>query len=151
MIQLAALDYDPIEQPMVSAGARSDGILVRRTVPYGLTISALVYNFDGNKKGELQTPLQTVFLPDTEHDYVLSIDRTPLVSNTTKISLVSGMVQSHEELRPSIIMGVVGVPKSILSALVPIPLQIRQQQQAIADAVDKRLNDQADIKKLQGP
>ena len=47
------------------------------------------------------------------------LDRSPFVKNGTQITLVDGVVQTIT--RPSIILGIVGVPKTILEALVPLP------------------------------
>jgi hypothetical protein len=61
------------------------------------------------------------------------------------------MLQSYERNRPSMVAGVVGIPKAILSALVPIPLDVRQNQANNVQAIDKTLSGEADIKKLQAP
>ena len=49
------------------------------------------------------------------------LDRSPFVKNGTQITLVDGVVQKVTITRPSIILGIVGVPKTILEALVPLP------------------------------
>jgi hypothetical protein len=59
-------------------------------------------------------------LPDTERKYYLALDRSPFVKNDTQIALVKGVVQKVAVTRPSIILGIVGVPKTILEALVPL-------------------------------
>jgi len=150
-IKLTPLDYDPGQTAVSPASAKSDGVVVRRPIPWGVEISALVYNHDGSQNVKFEAPLQTVFLPDADHDFVVPIHRTPLVSNTTKLNLVNGMVQSHQEIRPSVVMGAFSVPKNILSALVPIPLQIRQAQQANVEAVQKRMAAQESIQEMKAP
>ena len=93
-----------------------DGILVRAPAPYKINITQLGrVNTDPDLSGE-----QIVFLPDPERIYYLPLDRTPFVRNETKIALVNGVVQSVTTTRPSLILGIVGVPKTILSALVPL-------------------------------
>ena len=88
-----------------------DGIIVRAPAPYRIKVTQ-----DGpNLSGE-----QTVFLPDPTRIYYLPLDRTPFVKNETKIALVNGVVQSVSVTRPSIILGIVGVPKTILEALLPL-------------------------------
>ena len=64
---------------------------------------------------------QLLFLPDIRRDYYLSLDRSPFVKNDTQITLVKGVVQKVTVSRPSIILGILGVPKTILDALVPLP------------------------------
>ena len=88
-----------------------DGIVVRAPAPYQITIE----KNDPNLVGE-----QILFLPDPERIYYLPLDRTPFVKNETKIGLVNGVVQNVSVTRPSIILGIVGVPKTILEALVPL-------------------------------
>ena len=68
---------------------------------------------------------QTIMLPDVRGAYVLPIKRRYLVKDVTKVGLVNGTVQVLGVTRPSIVAGFVGIPKTILGALVPIPLQIR--------------------------
>jgi hypothetical protein len=89
-----------------------DGIVVRAPAPYQVTLK----NGSTGLEGE-----QTVFLPDPDRVYWLPLDRTPFVKNETKIALLNGVVQSVTTTRPSIILGIVGIPKTILSALVPLP------------------------------
>jgi hypothetical protein len=64
---------------------------------------------------------QLIFLPDKERDYFLPLDRSPFVKNDTQITLVDGVVQKVAVSRPSITLGILGVPKTILDALVPSP------------------------------
>jgi hypothetical protein len=85
---------------------------VRAPVPYKITID----------KGDDQNLVaeQQLFLPDPERIYYLPLDRTPFVKNETKIVLVGGVVQSVSVTRPSIFLGIVGIPKKILEALIPL-------------------------------
>jgi hypothetical protein len=145
---LSAADYDPSTRVAPNTKTNFPGILVRRLVPYSLTVKASIYNSDANPVGRFQTPPQIVMLPDQRHDYCLELSRAPLVSNTTKITLANGTVQTEQRVRPSVFMGIVGVPKTILSALCPIPLQIRNDQLNLLTAQDKTLAAEQDIKKL---
>jgi len=124
----------------------SNGIVVRLPVPYKVKITARVFRSNG-ANNMFQVPEQIVFLPSEKQDYYLPLTRSPFVANSTKVTLVNGMVQTLQQTRPSLVLGIVGVPKTILNALVPIPLQVRQTQQQNADAVDKRMISQADIRK----
>ena len=94
-----------------------DGIVVRAPAPYEvkLTQKGRTPTAGADLSGE-----QIVFLPDPNRIYYLPLDRTPFVKNETKIALVNGVIQSITMTRPSIIYGIVGVPKTILSALVPL-------------------------------
>jgi hypothetical protein len=93
-----------------------DGIVVRAPAPYEVKITQV----DSTKTGPDLSGEQLVFLPDPVAIYYLPLDRSPFVKNGTQIALVNGVVQSVTTDRPSIILGIVGVPKTILSALVPL-------------------------------
>ena len=106
---------DPLEkQKMFSISHISEGIVVRAPAPYLVTITEVDRNTE--RTGE-----QLLFLPDTQRDYYLPLDRSPFVKNDTQITLVKGVVQKASVSRPSIILGILGVPKTILDALVPLP------------------------------
>jgi hypothetical protein len=93
-----------------------DGIVVRAPAPYLVTLTQL----DEETRTE-RTAEQLVFLPDTQRDYYLLLDRSPFVKNDTQIMLVDGVVQKVAVTRSSIILGILGVPKTILEGLVPLP------------------------------
>lgn len=97
----------------------------------------------------LEAPPSTIILPDAEREYVLSTPRVPFVSETTKVTLVNGMVQSMQEIRPSVILGVLGIPKTLIGAIVPIPLQIEQSQQNILESRAKSLAAEAAIREAE--
>jgi hypothetical protein len=103
----------PIQMGHIADGkVLVDGIVVRAPAPYKVTLA---------QPGSSNPPDdQMVFLPDPTRIYYLPLDRTPFVKNETKIALVNGVVQSVTTSRPSIILGIVGVPKTILTALVPL-------------------------------
>ena len=106
---------DPLEkQKTFPISHISDGIVVRAPAPYLVTITEVDTNIE--RTGE-----QLLFLPDTQRDYYLPLDRSPFVKNDTQITLVKGVVQKVTVSRPSIILGILGVPKTILDALVPLP------------------------------
>jgi len=115
------------EEPSGSAPVTNnilDGIVVRTPIPHEITVTGTFY-----KEGRAfppQTTTQVVFLPDDENDYFLPLPRIPLVTTSTKVSLVNGMVQTLQRSRPSIVNAIASVPKNILSALIPIPLSINQ-------------------------
>jgi hypothetical protein len=94
----------------------TDGIVVRAPAPYRITMTQLDMKTNTERVAE-----QLIFLPDTQRDYLLPLDRSPFVKNDTQITLVKGVVQKVTVSRPSIILGILGVPKTILDALVPLP------------------------------
>ena len=106
-------DKDEIGKPIPNP---TDGIVVRAPAPYRITMTQLDTKTNTERVAE-----QLVFLPDTQRDYLLPLDRSPFVKNDTQITLVKGVVQKVTVSRPSIILGILGVPKTILDALVPLP------------------------------
>ena len=90
-----------------------DGIVVRAPVPYLVRMQTTRDNLS-------MTGEQVVFLPDPDRMYWLPLDRSPFVKNETKIALVNGVVQNVTITRQSLILGIVGIPKTILSALIPL-------------------------------
>lgn len=115
------------------------GIVVRTPVPYEFNVTV-----DNNT-----TQSTFIMLPDVKQTYILPINRRYLVQDKTNVTLKDGMIQSIQQVRPSMVAGIVGIPKSILSALVPIPLQIRQSQTSNLQAIDSSLKLKKEIKELQ--
>lgn len=150
-VVLSALDNNPGTDADAHSETNFPGILVRRMIPFSVRVTANVYTFDGKSMSPFTSPSQTVMLPDAKHDYCIELTRTPLVANTTKVSLVNGIPQTQQRVRPSIFMGIVGVPKTLLGALAPIPLQIRNDQLNLLNAQDKTLSAEQDIKKSSKP
>jgi hypothetical protein len=135
------------------------GIVVRIPIPYKITIceklKLIRRGTSGNAIGESK-PIELMqskifLLPDTDiqHNCVLPISRRYLVSDQTNVTLKDGMIQTIQLNRPSMVAGVVGIPKTILEALVPIPLQIRQSQVNNLQAIYNTLKTKEDIQKLQ--
>ena len=62
---------------------------------------------------------QTLMLPDASHTRLLPISRRPMVTDTTSLALVNGMLQSRQDVRPSEAFGWLGLPKTIITAIVP--------------------------------
>jgi len=113
-----------------SAGkTKFDGIIVRTPVPFTLGIKETFFKpEDSYSTPHYAESSFTVLLPDEQHNYFLPISRRPFVTTSTKIILANGMIESYQQSRPSMVAGIVGIPRTILSALVPIPLEIRQSQ-----------------------
>src|SRR5213078_3565575 len=89
---------------------------------------------------QFDAPEQTFMLPDEKRDYFLTTARAPFVTQTTKVALVNGMVQSLQEVRPSLVLGALSIPKTIVGAIAPLPLQMQQSQQNIMESRSKTLD-----------
>ena len=64
---------------------------------------------------------QTLYLPDANHTHIVKIDRRPLVQDSTTLTLANGMLVGNQKTRPSEFFAWVGIFKSLITALVPIP------------------------------
>jgi hypothetical protein len=114
----------PEDEPSPATNAVLNGIVIRTPVPHSVSIAGTFYR-DGVRMRQ-QTTTQIVMLPDDDRDYFLPLARIPLVTTSTKVTLVNGMVQSLQRVRPSMVNAIAAVPKNILSALIPLPLAINQ-------------------------
>jgi hypothetical protein len=103
------------------------GIVIRIPVPYILKIAVSYYRQDDPNPRILKSET-TVILPDQYHNYFLPLDRIPLVTSSTKVVLVNGMVQSLQRSRPSTLAAFIGVPKTLLGDLIPMPIAVHQSQ-----------------------
>jgi len=163
---LVRLPPIPAAPNSTKSSTNFNGIVVRVPVAYGLTITGRFYKVhigaktkteggpektkeESNAAGEARTaggspsgPFTesaeyVVLLPDTDRNYVLPLARIPLVTSSTKVTLTGGMVASLDRSRPSLVAAAAGVPKAILGALIPIPIQINQSQSVSAHSTDK--------------
>ena len=82
-------------------------------------MSKYMTNVDSTEFRRYKAYFQTVMLPDTIHTRLLPISRRPLVTDSTKLTLVNGVVQSREDVRPSELFGWLSLPKTIVNAIVP--------------------------------
>ena len=132
VIELKRINEEPV-QASGTSGAKTtlNGIVVRTPVPHYVTVTGTLYREGGHPMPQ-QPTTQVVFLPDDDHDYFLPISRIPLVTTSTKVTLVIGMVQTLQRSRPSLINAIAGVPKNILSALIPLPLAVQQSNVQVA-------------------
>lgn len=114
------------------------GPLTRLLVPFIVTV-----------KSNDSAQRASVVLPDRSATYVMTIPRGPFVTDKSTLQFSDGSLTSWDMERPSIAYGILNVPKNILSALAPIPGNVRQQQVAKIDATKTILTDEAAIKKLE--
>jgi hypothetical protein len=124
-----------------------EGIVVRTPVRYEVTVSATpLFQIKG------QGPATSiVLLPDREHNYILPLSRHAFVKNSTQVTLANGSVQTLHITRPSVVAGVVGIPKTLLGALAPVPLQVIQTQDAYYKTKDDATKAAIDLKTLNKP
>jgi hypothetical protein len=61
------------------------------------------------------------FILPGRQTYVFDYRRMPFVKKVTEIGFTDGMLTDYHEQLPSPILSVLGIPKAILAALIPLP------------------------------
>ena len=69
-----------------------------------------------------------VHLPDKAHPLVLDYTRVPFVKKVTNVTFVDGTLRDYSRKLPSPVFGFLGIPKALLGAIAPLPLQLKQTQ-----------------------
>jgi len=126
----------------VDAYKSGGGIAVRIPVPYELTVQEVMsddatFLDSRTPRVTCATAPQTVMLPDFQHDFLYRILGRPLVSDATKVTLSNGMIQSLEQVRPSVLAALLQIPKYLVTNVIPVPVEIDQTQQNISNAQSK--------------
>lgn len=126
----------------IEAYKSGGGIAVRLPVPYQLTVQEVISvdaTFEDTHTPRITcaTAPQTVMMPDSQHDFLYRILGRPLVSDATKVTLSNGMIESLEQLRPSVLAALLQIPKYLVTNVVPVPVEIAQTQQNISNAQSK--------------
>ncbi|MBW8864016.1 MAG: hypothetical protein JF609_03650 [Verrucomicrobia bacterium] len=126
VIELKRINDEPDPASMTVDDHKTiGGIVFRIPIPEEVIVNATFYK-EGFLPRMNQPKTQVLFLPDDDRDYFLPLDRLPFVTTSTKVTLANGMIQSLQRTRPSMVNAICGVPKSLLSALTPIPVAINQ-------------------------
>ncbi len=97
--------------------AYTHGIVFRPLIPYEVSVS----NNEGVNVFVQED--QTVMMPDTRKgaELVLDYSRMPFVTKNTNIVFTDGTPQDFSQSVPSPVLGFLGIPKAIISAILPIP------------------------------
>jgi hypothetical protein len=120
---------------------RYPGIMTRLTAPFTVTVKP--------QTGEAAET--TVLLPDRRQRYLLTVPRGPLVTTETTVDFVNGSMVTRNMKRPSIAYGILGIPKNILSALVPIPGNVQTAENTRIQNQITLLKETAQLQQLQNP
>jgi hypothetical protein len=117
---------------------RGGGFVVRLPIPYELsveeTISADPQFRDAARQYGCAIAPRMVMLPDSQHDFLYRMIGRPLVADATRVALTNGMIQSLEQVRPSMLAALIALPKYIVLNVAPIPVEVTQSQQTISNA-----------------
>lgn len=118
---------------------KGGGIVVRMPVPYELAVDEVISRDPNFRAGNAplvtcSIPPRIVMLPDSKHEYLYRVLSRPLVSDTTRIALANGMLQTVEQVRPGMLEAILTLPKYLVTNVIPIPVEITQTQQNISNA-----------------
>ena len=103
---------DPGKSAIQSAAANQKGIIFRPGKSYTIALSSAQLHLNTSKQ---------FIMPDTNVALVLDYSRMPFVKKITNVGFTDGMLTDFHQTLPSPILGFVGIPKSIIQALIPIP------------------------------
>ena len=132
-------DFPKGKKAVIPQNGKAVGIAVRVPIPYELTVEEVIstdaaFSDAAKARATCSIAPRIVMLPDATHNFLVPIDKRPLVSDEVRIGLNNGMVQAIQQIRPSMFAAIMGVPKYILTAFVPLPLEIKQNQQNVSDS-----------------
>jgi hypothetical protein len=100
---------------------KTAGVVFRPLRPVTITI-------DDQASTKSQMESQVVLLPDPESKLLLDFGRVAFVKKVTNVTFVDGTLREVSVNRPSQVLGVLAIPKEVLKAIVPLPLEIKQTQ-----------------------
>lgn len=102
-------------------GLRSvDGVIFHPPVPVTISLHPTKYS--------TQITEGSLMLPDKHSILAFDLRRSPFIKRTSELTFTDGMLKSSHVIKPSQIAGVLGIPKAILTAIVPLPLELKQTQ-----------------------
>lgn len=151
VVQIQPLSVPANQNPTTanSVADSANGVFVKLFRPYSVAIETTI-DPDGSSL-RLDTPNQILVVPDPFETHVVPLKRRPLVKNDTKLTLTNGALQKFDVTRPSIVAGILGVPKTIIGQIAPIPLNIQQTQANTIQAINNGQAAQQQIRERANP
>jgi hypothetical protein len=141
-----------VTQPADMTQAKSQDEVSSREDSYPGIMTRLLAVFTVKVKPASGEACQTtVSLPDRRQRYLLSVPRGPLVTSETTVDFVNGMMVTRNMKRPSLAYGIIGIPKTILSALVPIPGNVQTAENTRIQNQINLLKETKELQQLQNP
>lgn len=150
-------EMDRLASDMEKIKTHPAGILFRAAEPYQLKISL---SPDLNQKNDTLRPWcvysefshTMVLAPSITKVYSIDVDRGALITKTTNLTIVDGMLTKIEVNKPSSLLGILNVPLEVIKAILSAPadlLTLRFQrvdkEAGIADAQAKKFERELDI------
>lgn len=110
---------EPLAQPRVIGDLTQkelkQGLVFRLAEPYELTL-----RYPNNAPSEEKMSYNHVFVLPGIQPYVLDYGRVAFVKKVQNYGFTDGMLSDYHETLPSPILGVLGIPKAIVGAIVPL-------------------------------
>lgn len=78
-----------------------------------------------------------LMVPDEKHPLVFDYSRMPFVKKVSNVTFVDGCLHGYESTRPSSVLGFLQIPKAVMSAIAPLPLEIKNTQISNIEAQKK--------------
>ena len=97
-----------------------DGVIFHPPVPVTISLHPTKYS--------TQITKGSVMLPDKHSILAFDLRRSPFIKRTSELTFTDGMLKSSHVIKPSQVAGILGIPKAILTAIVPLPLELKQTQ-----------------------
>jgi hypothetical protein len=70
----------------------------------------------------------TVLLPDENTQLLFALGRTPFIKRSDNLVFNDGMLTRSEGSRPSVVLGFLQLPRKVVSAILPLPLELKNTQ-----------------------
>ena len=115
----------PLRPPSWSANARdvlAHGVVFRPLKPWRVILDSSDDSIAALRESRL------VHLPDKEHPLLLDYRRVPFVKKGTSALFVDGTLRAYSRKVPSPVLGFLGIPKAVIGAVAPLPLELKQTQ-----------------------
>jgi hypothetical protein len=98
----------------------ADGLAFRLATPYQITLKSCT-STSLQDCGHSIYYTQQFLLPTPDQTYVFDYARMPFAKKILEIGFTNGMLTDYHETLPSPVLGFLGIPKSILAAIIPVP------------------------------
>lgn len=153
------IDMENLASDMEKIKTHPTGVLFRAAEPYQLKISLSRLLNRKNQKWCVKDQLShtMVLAPSVSKIYSVDVDRGALITKTTNLTIVDGMLTKIDVNKPSSLIGVLNVPLEVIKAILSAPAELltfryqRVDKEAeIADAQAKKIaSELAKIKNIQ--
>lgn len=108
-----------------------NGVAFRLPTAYTIRVTS------GKNTTPTISSVQTAILPEKKQNYFLDATRMPFSEKTTQLTFTDGMLTTFSQNVPSPILGFIGIPKDIITAILPIPVPASPATGTVSTAAKK--------------